>query len=102
LEEEVVRDGIDLRDVEHVRDDRVRRRAASLCGDVVLLAETDDVPIDEEELRQAAALDDVELVCELPRDARRHLTVLGARALLTERIQEAERGLPVRCRETRK
>src|SRR5436305_9713996 len=49
------------------------------------------VPVDEEELGEAAALDDVELVRELPRDTRRHLTVLDARALLTDRIQEGAR-----------
>src|SRR5581483_4549748 len=96
LEEEVVRDGIDLGDVEHVRDDRVGRGAASLRRDPALLAEPDDVPIDEEELREAAALDDVELVRELPRDARRHAPVLGARPLLAERVEEAERGVPLR------
>src|SRR4029453_16797503 len=91
LKEEIVRDRIALRDVEPVRDDQIGRRAAALRGDLALLAEADDVPVDEEELREAAALDDVELVRELARDPRRHLSVLRLRADLAERIEEAER-----------
>src|SRR6267142_2697561 len=88
LEEELVRDRIDLGDVEHVRDDRVRGRAAALRGDPPLFAEPDDVPVDQEELRETAAVDDAELVRKLYPDARRHEPVLGARALLAERVEK--------------
>src|SRR3954462_908712 len=97
-----MRDRIDLRDVEHVRDDRVSRRSTPLRRDLPLLAEANDVPVDEKELGKAASLDHVELVRELTRHARRHLAVFRARALLAERIEEAERGLPVGRREAGK
>ncbi len=38
FEEEVVLDGVDPRDAEHVSDDRVRRRAASLARHTVVRA----------------------------------------------------------------
>jgi hypothetical protein len=90
LEEELVLDRIDLGDVEHVRDDRVSRGPAALGRDPALLAEANDVPVDEEELREAAAVDDAQLMRELHPNARRHEPVLITRALLTERVEERE------------
>ena len=96
-----MRDGIDLRDVEHVRDDRIRRRPTALGRDPALVAEPHDVPVDEEELREAAAIDHVELVSELLRDRRGHPAVLRACAVLAKRVQERERGVAIRYREPR-
>src|SRR2546430_2022282 len=101
LEEEVVLDRVDLRDVEDVRDDRVRRRAPALRRDPALLAEADDVPVDEEELRKPRTVDHVELVRELPRDGRRDARVALARALLAEGIEEGERRVALGDREAR-
>ena len=89
-------DRVDFRDVEHVRDDRVRGRSPALCRDPVLLAEPDDVPVDEEELRETAAVDDVELVRELLRDIASDSRVPDLRALSAKRIEERERGLALR------
>src|SRR5207247_2896540 len=72
---------------------------AALRRDPPLLAEPDDVPVDEEELREAAAVDDGELVREPGRDARRHEPVLLARAVLAERVEIGERGMAPRHRE---
>src|SRR5207302_4791643 len=102
LEQQVVLDRVDLGDVEHVRDDRIRGRSPALRRDPVLLAETDDVPVDEEELGEATAVDDVELVGELLRDVARDARVLDLRALASERVQERERGVPLGNGETRK
>ena len=81
-------DRVDLGDVEHVRDDRIGSRSPALRGDPVLLAEPDDVPVDEEELGKAAAVDHVELVRELLRDVARDPRVPDLRALAAERVQE--------------
>ena len=94
-------DRIDLGDVEHVRDDRIGRGSPALRGDVVLLAEADDVPVDEEELREPAAVDDVELVRELLRDVTVDARVLHLRALVAERVEEGERRLARGHREAR-
>src|SRR5439155_5097436 len=85
-----------------VRDDRVGGRSPALRGDPVLLAEADDVPVDEEELREAAAVDDVELVRELLRDVARDPRVFDLRALAAERVEERERGVPFGHGETGK
>src|SRR3989475_2034318 len=100
LEEEVVLDRVDLGDVEDIGDDRVRGRSPALRRDPVLLAEADDVPVDEEELRATAAGDDVELVGELRRDVARDAWVPDLRALATERVQKGERGVPFGDRKT--
>src|SRR5207237_689446 len=100
LEEEVVLDRVDLGDVEDVRDDRVGRGASPLRRDPVLLAEPDDVPVDEEELRQTAAVDHVELVRELLGDVAVDPRVFHLRALVAERLEERERGLAVGDRES--
>ncbi len=102
FEEKVVLDRVDLGDVEDVRDDRVRGRSPALRGDPVLLAEANDVPVDQEELREAASVDDVELVRELLRDIARDPRVLDPRALAAERVEEGERGVSFGHRETRK
>src|SRR5256712_12816113 len=100
LEKKVVLDRVDLGDVEDIGDDRIRGRSPALRRDPVLLAEADDVPVDEEELRETAAVDDVELVGELLRDVARDARVLDLRALATERVEERERSVPFGDRQT--
>ena len=94
LEEQVVRDGIDTRDAEQVRDDGVGRTAASLSGNAALAGEPHDVPRDQEELRKVRLLDDVELALQTCRDDARHGVVFALHRLLTEAVQHRERRLP--------
>ena len=61
LEEQVVRDGVDPGDAQHVGDDRVGCRASALSGDPVLAGEAHEVPVDEEELGKARLLDHLQL-----------------------------------------
>ena len=65
LEEEIHPDRIDRRDAEAVADGAVGRRAAPLHEDVVVTAEIDDVPDDEEVAGQIEPLDEVELARNL-------------------------------------
>ncbi len=65
LEEELVADGVDARDAQGVGDDRVAGAAPTLRRDAALPAEAHEVPADEEELRQAGPLDDLQLVGHL-------------------------------------
>ena len=64
LEQQVVLDGIDPGDAEHVGDDRVGGRAAALAGHAMLAREAHEVPVDEEELGQPRLLDHLELALE--------------------------------------
>ncbi len=62
LEEEVHADGVDGGDLEGVADDGVGGAAAALDEDVVVFAEADDVPDDEEVAGEAEFFDEGELV----------------------------------------
>src|SRR3990172_9485808 len=94
LEEEAVADGVDAGDAEHVGEDRVARAAAPLGRDAPLAGEAHEVPADEEELGQAGALDDVELVGELLDDGGRHGLIALPRSLVAEPLEDAEGRLP--------
>ena len=62
LEQQVVRDRIDVGDAQRVRDQRAGARAAARPdGDAVLLGPVDEVPDDEEVAREAHLLDDAQL-----------------------------------------
>ena len=65
LEEQAMADRVHARDAEHVRNDRIRRAAPSLRGDLLLASEPHQVPADQEELGQAGLLHDVQLVRDL-------------------------------------
>ena len=64
LEEQVVRDGIGVGDVQHVADDRVAGRAAARVEDAALARELDDVAHGQEVLGEAELLDDAQLAVE--------------------------------------
>ncbi|KRT62509.1 MAG: hypothetical protein XU10_C0026G0022 [Chloroflexi bacterium CSP1-4] len=87
-------DGVDAGDAEHVGEDRVARAAAPLGRDAPLAGEAHEVPADEEELGQAGALDDVELVGELLDDGGRHGLIALPRSLVAEPLEDAEGRLP--------
>src|SRR5207248_5675396 len=65
LEEQVHADRIDRRDAEAVADGAVGRRSPSLHEDVVLPAEVDDVPDDQEVAGERELFDQIELACDL-------------------------------------
>ena len=65
LEQQVVRDRVDVGDAEREADRRVRRRPAALAQDVVVLAELDDVVHDQEVASERQPLDHVELPGDL-------------------------------------
>ncbi len=65
LEQQVHPDRIDRGDAEAVADRAVGRRPASLHQDVVLAAEIDDVPDDEEIAGELEFLDQIELALDL-------------------------------------
>src|SRR3989442_8778258 len=56
LEEQVVLDGVDPRDAEHVSDDRVGGGTSALSRHPVLAGKAHEVPVDEEELGQSGLL----------------------------------------------
>ena len=58
-------DGIDVRDAEAVTHRAVRRAAAALDEDAVLLGPADDVPHDEEVAAEAELGDECQFVVEL-------------------------------------
>jgi hypothetical protein len=90
LEEEVIRDGIEVRDAHRVRDDAPRTRAAPRAdGDAALLRVTDEVPHDEEVAGELHRRDDVELDLE-PLRVRLAVDVL---ALHRELLDAAEKPL---------
>ena len=66
LEEQLVLDRVDLGDAEAIGHDRVAGAPAPLADDPARPRELHEVPDDEEELGQPRAVDDVELVRELP------------------------------------
>ena len=65
LEQQIHADRIDRGDAEAVTDGAVRSRSASLHEDVVMAAEIDDVPDDEEVAGEIEALDEIELARNL-------------------------------------
>ncbi len=65
LEQQLHAHRIDRRDAEAVADGAVRRRPAPLHEDVVMAAEIDDVPDDEEVAGEIEALDEIELARNL-------------------------------------
>ena len=88
LEQQVVRDGIDPGDAEHVGDDRVGRRAAALAGHSVLAREAHEIPVDEKELGEACLLDHLQLALQPARDLDRDGPVALAHPLETQLVQE--------------
>ena len=93
FEQEVVLDGVDARDPEHVRDDRVGGGTSALAGHAVLTRESHEVPVDQEELRQPGLLDHLELALKPLSDRERDRQVPGSHALETELVQKRERRL---------
>ena len=77
LEQQIHPDRIDRRDPEAVADGAVGRRPAPLHEDVVLPAEIDDVPDDEEVAGEIELLDEIELA----RDLRARAVVIRPVAL---------------------
>ena len=77
LEQQIHPDRIDRRDAEAVADGAVGRRAAPLHEDVVLPAEVDDVPDDQEVAGELELLDEIELA----RDLRARAVVIRPVAL---------------------
>ena len=65
LEQQIHPDRIDGGDAEAVADGAVGRRAAALHEDVVLPAEVDDVPDDQEVAGEIELLDEIELARDL-------------------------------------
>ena len=102
LEQKVVLDGIHTRDSQHIGDDRVGGRSPTLARDSMLSGKAHEVPVDEEELRQACLLDHLELVLQPARDLRRDRTVALANAFEAQLVEIGERGLAGRHRVARK
>ncbi len=96
LEQQVVADGVDPRDPQHVRNDRVARAPPPLSRDAALSGELHQVPADQEELSEPRPLDHVELVGELREHARSERVVPSPHSLATERLEVAERRLALR------
>ena len=88
LEEEVVLDGIDAGDAEHVGDYRVGGRAAALAGHAMLACEAHEIPVDEEELGQSCLLDHLQLALEPARDLGGDRPVALAHALEAQLVEE--------------
>ena len=88
LEQQIHRDRIDRRDAEAVADGAVGGAAASLHEDVVLPAEIDDVPDDQEVAGEVQLLDEIELARHLRARAIVIRTVAIARAELDDLPQK--------------
>ena len=101
LEEQLVADGVDAGDAQGVGHDGVAGAAAALGRDAALAAEAHQVPADEEELGQAGALDDLQLVRHLLEHARRDGVVALAHAVVAEPLEVREGRLPAGHREAR-
>ena len=84
LEQQIHPDRIDGRDAEAVADGAVGGRPASLHEDVVVPAEIDDVPDDEEVAGEIEPLDEIELA----RDLRAGTVVIGPVALARAQVGE--------------
>src|SRR5579884_1510082 len=86
-DEQLVANGIDVGQAEHVGDDRASRRAASLGGDALAAGEGHQVPDDEEVAGQPVTLDQPQLVAQLRADLAVGVAVALQRALAAARGQ---------------
>ena len=84
LEQQIHPDRIDRRDAEAVADGAVGRRAAPLHEDVLLAAEIDDVPDDQEVAGEIELLDQIELALDLRRARSSIRPISFARARLRD------------------
>ncbi len=95
LEEEAVAHRVDVRDLEAVRRQRARRRAAARPdADTVALREVDEVPDDEEVVREPHLLDRLELEAEPLRELGGGFPVAADETLLAELHEVVERVAP--------
>src|SRR6184192_4247726 len=88
FEEQVVLDRIDPGDPEQVGHDAVRRRPPPLAGNAAGSCEAHQVPIDQEELRKAGLVDDVELLLQAGGHFGRYRVIFLTNRVLAEAIQE--------------
>ena len=103
LEEEAVADRVDVGDLEAVGRERTGRRAAARPhADAVRLREVDEVPDDQEVVREAHLLDRLQLEAEAVGELRRRLPVALAEPLLAELDEVVEGVASFRHREGRK
>ncbi len=102
LEQQLHADRIDGGDAEAVAHGAVGRRAAALHEDVLLPAEIDDVPDDQEVAGELELLDQIELARHLRAGAIVKRTIAVARADLGDLAQERDLGLAVGDRIFRK
>ena len=94
LEEEAVAHRVDVRDLQAVRGDRPGGRAAARAdAHAVLLREVDEVPDDEEVVREPHLLDRLELEPEPFGQLGGHRPVATSEALLAE-LDEVVEGVP--------
>ena len=85
LEEEVVADRVDVRDLEAVGGERARGRAAARADrDAVALREVDEVPDDQEVVGEAHLPDRLQLVLEALLEIGRDAVVALGQALLAQ------------------
>ena len=99
LEEEVVADRVDVRDLERVGDERSRRRAApGPDADPLALGEGDEVPDDQEVVGEAHLLDRPKLEAQALLELGRDAVVALPEALLAELDEVVEGVAPVRGR----
>ena len=92
LEEEPVAHRVDVGDLEAVRGERAGRGAATRPdADAVLLREVDEVPDDEEVVREAHLLDRLQLEAEAIGQLGRRVSVAPGEALLAELDEVVER-----------
>ena len=102
LEQQLHADRIDRGDAEAVAHGAIGRRAAALHEDVLLPAEIDDVPDDQEVAGELEPLDQIELARHLRAGAIVKRAIAIARADLGDLAQERDLGLAVGDRVFRK
>ena len=91
LEQQVVRDRIEVGDLQAVRDERAGRRSAPRAdGDAVLLGEPHEVPDDQEVVGEAHLADRLELELEPRPDRVVDVRVAAGEPLLAEAAEHAE------------
>src|SRR5581483_9718215 len=92
LEEKVVADRVEVRDLEAVGDEAPGRRAAARAdADPVPLGEADEVPDDQEVVGEAHLLDRLQLEPEALLELGRHRLVAAGEALLALLDEVVER-----------
>ena len=102
LEQEVVPNGVDVRDLERVGGDGSRGRSSTRADlDAVLLREADEVPDDQEVVRETHLLDRLQLELETVLELGRDGSVALLQAFLAELGEVVERVAVVRGRELR-